>query len=97
MFASYYVLLEAGASGEVENMDGYSASDIKWTNILGKTSKDEELIRAMFEVNGDFESMKFSLIHKIVVGIIRRDLKEELELSSAAINIPNTKGRTPLS
>ena len=91
------LLIEAGASPDAENMDGYSASDIAWTKILGKTSKDEEHFRTMFEVTDEFESVQFSVIPKIVLGLVKRDLREEFEVSTAAINILDAKGRTPLS
>ena len=47
--------------------------------------------------NDDYiDSRKFTILHKIVLGIVIKDLHAELEESTALINLRDAKNRTPL-
>jgi ankyrin repeat protein len=43
------------------------------------------------------ERREFTVLHKIVLGLVQKDLEQELKASTAEINIPEIIGRTPLS
>ena len=53
-------------------------------------------IRSMLRNTGHVQTQGFSTIHKIVLGVISKDLESELETSTAAINVGDSRNRTPL-
>ena len=46
---------------------------------------------------GHLETQGYTILHKIVLGIVNRDMREELEVSTASINVADARGRTPLN
>ena len=74
-----------------------SASDLAWTMILGKTCSDPDGFQQLYAEDHELDNMNFNIIHKIVLELVSRDLDDELELSTAFINVVDSKGRTPLS
>ena len=52
---------------------------------------------SLFEANDHVQTLHLTMVHKIVLGIVCRDLKDELELSTANINAKDGGGRTPLA
>lgn len=60
----------------------------------------EDELRSIFSLWYDsvwFEEQQFTTVHKIVFRAVGRDLREEMHLSTAAINKADAKGRTALA
>ncbi len=53
----------------------------------------------MFDMDECFQERQFTILHKIVLGLLRvhRDLDVELSASTSMINAPDSRGKTPLA
>lgn len=93
-------LLENGADLEVKDDSGIVAGDALWKNALsGDYGSDSISIIKSMTRNVDsnhMERRRFTLLHKIVLGLCERNLQEELELSTAFLNQGDAQQRTPL-
>lgn len=72
---------------------------IAWERALsGKMSSDEvSKVASLFRDTDYLATRAFTVIHKIVLGLIEKDLDFELECSTADIDTCDSRGRTPLS
>ena len=93
-------LLENGADLEVKDDAGNVAGDALWISALSGEygSNSISIVKSMTRnVDSDYmESRRFTLLHKIVLGLSERNLREELELSTAFLNQGDAQQRTPL-
>ena len=91
-------LLDQGADPELPNEVGRTAVDIYWEkSFAGHHERDGVRdLGSSFVNSGYVQTRKLTMVHKIVLGIVCRDLKDELELSTAHINARDGGGRTPL-
>lgn len=65
--------------------------------LIGAVPEEDALAIREHIVDTDFmESRQFTTIHKIVLQLLNRDLRKELENSTADLNAVDTLGRTPL-
>ena len=71
--------------------------ELAWDCIL-EDSADQETLRALFpDTNGYLEDYQLSRVHKIVLGLLSYDLKEELRTASQnLVACADIKGNTPL-
>jgi ankyrin repeat protein len=53
-------------------------------------------LKKTFKDDSDFESMEFSALHRIVLGLANADLEEQLKLDPSLVNTQDKVGRTPL-
>ncbi|KAM3416273.1 hypothetical protein BST61_g7879 [Cercospora zeina] len=92
-------LKDIGADVNAESLRRETPFDIAWNRILsGYLNHDSELVlRSIFNETEQLDSRRFTILHKIVLGLIGRELREELELSSANINTKDGTGYTPLA
>ena len=76
-----------------------SPNDYAWTTILGGQAEPAVIdgLSSLFVDNEGLDQHQFSVVHKIVLGLVLRDLSEHLELSTANINDIDSSGRTALS
>jgi ankyrin repeat protein len=79
-----------------------SALDRAWDIVLAQNVNTQtgDKIRSIFSLQYDsvwFEEQQFTTLHKIIFRSIGRDIRAELQLSTAAINQKDSKGRTPLA
>ena len=92
-------LLDQGADPELPNEVGRTAVDIYWEkSFAGHPIRNG--VRdpgSLFEDSGYVQTRQLTMVHKIVLGIVCRDLKDELELSTADIDAKDGAGRTPLA
>ena len=92
-------LLDQGADPELLNEVGRTAVDIYWEmSFAGHPIRNG--VRdpgSLFEDSGYLQTRQLTIVHKIVLGIVCRDLKDELELSTADIDAKDGGGRTPLA
>jgi ankyrin repeat protein len=79
-----------------------SALDRVWHMVLTRavdppTAKAFQEIFSLWSESIWFEEQQFLPLHKIILGIVDRDLASELRLSTSSIDKPDAKGRTPLA
>lgn len=91
-------LLETGADPKLANEAGRTAAELLWEGAFAGHFGDEGTCKVqILLIDSDYvDNRGFSTIHKIVIGLLRKDLKSELETSTAALNITDLRGRTPL-
>ena len=91
-------LLDKGADPELPNDVGRTAVDIYWEkSFAGHYERDDVRDHgSLFQDSGYVQAQQLTTVHKIVLGIVCRELKDELELSTADLNAKDGKGRTPL-
>ena len=72
---------------------------IAWDHILsGNTSaEDTYTVTSLFKDTDYLSTRQFTVLHKIVLGLVSKDLALELQCSTSTINTPDSRGRTPLS
>ena len=92
-------LLDQGADPELPNKVGRTAVDIYWEKSFAGHHKGNGMIDHgnLFGDSGYVQTRQLTMVHKIVLGIVRRNLKDELELSTADVNARDGGGRTPLT
>ncbi|KAL9598866.1 MAG: hypothetical protein Q9219_004206 [cf. Caloplaca sp. 3 TL-2023] len=94
-------LLKAGARAEITDMSDSSVTDMAWNKICLKkvSGKDAEELECMFQKDDWLEERQFTVLHKIVLGLLPspRSLQEELSASTSNIEVKDSEGRTPLS
>ena len=93
-------LLENGADLEASDDAGNVAGDALWKSALSGRygSNSISIVKSMMRnIDSDYmERRQFTLLHKIVLGLSERKLREELELSTALLNQGDAQQRTPL-
>ena len=92
-------LLDQGADPELPNEVGRTAVDIYWEKAFAGHHKQNGARDhgSLFEDSDYMQTRQLTIVHKIVLGLVPRDLKDELELSTADINAQDGGGRTPLA
>ncbi|KAL8865449.1 MAG: hypothetical protein Q9174_006882, partial [Haloplaca sp. 1 TL-2023] len=92
-------LKDAGADTRAESLSREKPMDVAWNRIfsrcLDKTS--ELLLRHIFDDDAQLDERQFTTLHKIVLGMIGKSLVDELEVTTAYINHPDSSGNTPLA
>lgn len=88
-------LLQEGADPDLPDSNGRKPVEL-FAERAFAGQFDHDLVKNMFEGTTFVESRQFTILHKIVLGLIDRDLEGELELSTAAINDTDAQSRTPL-
>lgn len=91
-------LLENGANPELVDVYGRRPIDLFWERAFSGQFGEEDYhtVRAMFEDTDYVENRHFTIIHKIVLGLIDTDLRSELIHSTAQINHLDGQSRTAL-
>lgn len=92
------VLIKAGANPNIPNTSQRTTFDDAWEAIIAGRDPPEYLKRLewMFPRGDKLDDWNLTNIHKIVMGIMHRDLKYELRQSSSSINARDAFGRTAL-
>lgn len=95
----YRLLVENGSDQDMTDLHGYKPCELIGQRLLSAELEDEDAhaISQMLDETDFMETRQFATIHKIVLGIVRKDLIEELGISTASINSIDSKGRTPLA
>ena len=91
-------LLEQGLDIDHPNDIGIAPSDFLWGYSLGGEvgSEGTGVVEKMLRNSGNAQMRGFSTLHKIILGVVDRDLKSELETSTAGINVGDAMNLTPL-
>ncbi|KIW01308.1 uncharacterized protein PV09_07344 [Verruconis gallopava] len=76
-----------------------TAADTAWTKILSRTlnASDELSLRELFSETECIERRDLTVLHKIVLGLSKLDLAQQLAESTADVNAQDSIGRTALS
>lgn len=92
-------LKDAGADAQAESHNRQRPVDIAWNRILSGSlnATSENLLRDVFDDDNQLDERQFTTLHKIALGLIGKDLAEELEVTTAHINALDSKGYTPLA
>ncbi|KAK4691359.1 hypothetical protein P7C71_g5624, partial [Lecanoromycetidae sp. Uapishka_2] len=92
-------LADAGADIHAESTGRKTPFDVSWNRILSGRldSKSELLLRGVFSDDDQLDERQFTPLHKIILGMIGRDLAKELEVSTAYIDAVDSSGYTPLA
>lgn len=91
-------LLEQGVDIDHPNDIGIPPSDFFWGYPLGGEvgSEGTGVVEKMLTNSGNAQMQGFSTLHKIILGVVDRDLRSELETSTAGINVGDARNLTPL-
>ena len=95
----YRFLVEHGSDQQTTDVNGYKPNELMGDRLLSSelNEGDSLAIRELLDETDFMETRKFTTVHKIVLGIVKRNLQEELEISTASIDYTDSKGRTPLA
>ncbi|MCJ1292557.1 hypothetical protein MMC34_004108 [Xylographa carneopallida] len=92
-------LLDSRADPFYQSRQDSRPIDIAWDRILGNFESEttEETLINLFSSTDYLESRQFSIIHKIVLGILNLDLNESLEGSTSETDSTDSSNRSALS
>ena len=94
-------LMKAGARGDLEDFDRRTSSDIACKKMCAPTfdASSAVCLKSLFNEEAWLEEKQFTILHKIILGLIntKRCLADELLVSTKEINTPDAEGRTPIS
>ncbi|MCJ1432425.1 hypothetical protein MMC27_001781 [Xylographa pallens] len=92
-------LLDSRADPFYQSRQDSRPIDIAWDRVLGnfESESTEETLINLFSSTDYLESRQFSIIHKIVLGILNLDLNESLEGSTSEIDSTDSSNRSALS
>ena len=95
----YRFLIENSGDPQVADIYGNKPSELIGERLLCGELEEEDAyaIRESLDETDFMETRQFTVVHKIVLGIVTRDLESELEVSTALVNATDNKGRTPLA
>ncbi len=91
-------LLQQTADPDLPNGYGRTAAELLWERSFAGHLGPEDTCRMgiMLKDHDNVETWRFTTIHKIVLGLVYRDLRSELEVSTAYLNAGDSWRRTPL-
>lgn len=91
-------LLEQGVDLDHPNVIERTPSDLLWEYFFAGRSGSEDtcVVGSRIRDSGHVQTRGFSTLHKIILGILHKDLETELATSTAAINAGDSKNMTPL-
>lgn len=91
-------LLEQGVDLDHPNEFERTSGDLLWEySFAGRSSsEDTSVVGSRLRDSGHVQTRGFSTLHKIILGILHKDLETELATSTAAINVGDSKNITPL-
>lgn len=91
-------LIQQGADPNVPNEAGRTAAGLFWEHsFAGRSgSQSVSIVGSLLEDSDYVQTRGFSPVHKIVLGIVCKDLRSELELSIVKIDTGDSRGRAPL-
>ncbi|MCJ1386589.1 hypothetical protein MMC17_009715 [Xylographa soralifera] len=93
------LLLEAGADPLLEDDCKRTPVVMAWEHALSGnlSQEDTAAVVELFKDTDYLSTRQFSVLHKIILGLLSKDLRTELEGSTSEINTLDSQGRSPLS
>ena len=91
-------LIQQGTDPDLVSEIGTTGAELLWEAAFAGTYGPEStsIVGSILADSDYVETRRFSILHKIILGLINKDLKSELEISTASINNGDSRGRTPL-
>ncbi|KAL8701585.1 MAG: hypothetical protein Q9201_004829 [Fulgogasparrea decipioides] len=91
-------LLQAGADPELTDSSGRKPIELFYERAFSGQFDDHghHLVKSMFRGATSMEDWRFTPLHKIILGLVDKDLEKELTVSTMAINTCDAQGRTAL-
>ena len=89
-------LLQQGVDTDHPNEVGRTPNDVLWEGSVAENFRSKGPFGTMLKESDYVQTRGFSTLHKILLGIICKDLESELALSTAEINVGDSKNMTPL-
>lgn len=91
-------LIEQGADPTLPNQRGRTASELLWDRAFAGQFGHESLsiVKSILDNSDHMEGRNFSILHKVVLSMVDRDLRSELDISTALINEGDATQRTAL-
>ena len=92
------MLLQQKADPYLVNHYGKSAADLLWERAFAGEFGSEGLtqVKILLQDFDGIEAQNFNQIHKIVLGLVDKDLRQELRHSTALLNVGDSRNRTPI-
>ena len=92
-------LIEQGADPTLPNQRGRTASELLWDRAFGGQygQEGQSIVRSILKDSDYIEGRNFSVLHKIVLSLVSKDLQSELEISTSLLNCGDATNRTPLT
>ena len=89
-------LLQQGVDMHHPNELGRTPNDVLWEGSVAENFRSKGPFGTMLNDSDYVQTRGFSTLHKILLGITCKDLESELGLSTAEINVGDSKNMTPL-
>ena len=91
-------LVQEGASLDKEDDFHNTPTSLAWEKVLsGSLTQDQESMVASMFTNTDYlQTRQFTILHKIVLGLIPRTLQSELDYSTRDLDAVDSSGRSCL-
>ena len=92
------LLMDNGADPELVDSLGKKPVELFWERAFSGQFNNEDcrIVASMFEASDFFEHQQFTVIHKIILRLVDKDLEAELKISAAFVNNVDAQGRTAL-
>lgn len=92
-------LADQGAILDAEDDFTNTPTSLAWEKVLsgGLTANEESIVASIFANTDYLQTRQFTILHKIVLGLIPRDLESELDFSTRDLDAVDASGRTCLS
>lgn len=92
-------LIEQGADPNLPSGSGQSASELLFDRAFAGWFGNEgpRIVGSLLKDSDYLETRGLSILHKIVLGIIPKNLEAELKISTACIDMGDARKRTPLA
>ncbi|ORY15687.1 ankyrin repeat-containing domain protein [Clohesyomyces aquaticus] len=95
---SKFLLELPGTNASLEDQFGESPIDVAWQLVLSRKTDPtfDAWLRSRMAIQERLRGRHLTTIHKIICGLCKHDLEQELETSTAEIDTPDAGGWTPL-
>lgn len=91
-------LLENGTDADFADEGGRKPVELLCQRFFSKPDDEyNNVIGSILSMTDFINTRDFSVVHKILLGLINWDLRSELMITTASVNSRDTQGRTPLS
>lgn len=93
-----HFLIDQGVDCDFAAERGDIPSEMLWDRAYGGMFGEDGsvIVRRVARRNDDLHDMGFSTLHKIILGVVYKDLRMVLEATIDSVNATDSRGRTPL-
>lgn len=94
-------LMQTGADPDYKPLASHDNSPRHKANQFllmgGLSDEDADALRTLTEGSDFVDEQNYTSLHKIVLGLLSRDLEKELQIHLELLDVPDAMGRTPLT